>query len=194
MNQLRGTQGTCSLTEYAAKLRLYAASDEPHIAHLLDGGDHGGGGKFLGGSGAPCDPSSDHRVRSSHVHLPPGEHCFSGEAHHTSLFISEQAPSKAVPPICQEGGQFTGLPLSGARKESGCISGGIAAATSQAEAGLTCPFIGRTGCFWSNSLSEGASCTLENNGGELASCRLLVPCPCPGHKKYIYEIIIIITY
>ena len=45
-----------------------------------------------------------------------------------------------------------------------------------------------------NSLSEGASCTLENNGGKLASCELLVPCPCLGHKKYIYETIIIITY
>lgn len=106
------------------------------IAHLLDGGDHGGGGKFLGGSGAPCDPSSDHRVRSlpcpppslgSTVFLekPAVPHCLSASKH----------PSKAVPPICQEGGQFTGLPLCRARKESGCISGGIAAATSQARLG-----------------------------------------------------------
>lgn len=72
----------------------------------------------------------------SHVHLPPLGALFFLEKTtiHHCLSVSKH-PSKAIPPICQEGGLFMGLLLCRARKESGCISGGIAAATSQAKLG-----------------------------------------------------------
>lgn len=41
------------------------------IAHLVDEGDHGGGGKFLGGSGAPVTILVITESGHSHVHLPP---------------------------------------------------------------------------------------------------------------------------
>ena len=106
------------------------------IAHLVDEGDHDWGGKFLGGSRAPCDNPSDHRVRSPPCPPPsPGSIALLEKpAIHHCLSVNKH-PSNVIPPVCQEGGLFMGLPLCRARKESGCISGGIAAVTSQARLG-----------------------------------------------------------
>ena len=130
----QGDSGYLFLTEYAAKLLLQAASDRPHSS--LSGWRRlWWGRKIPGWVRSPLWSFfwSQSQVTPMSTSLP-WEHFFSGEAHHASLSVSKH-PSKAIPPVCQEGGLFMGLLLCRARKESGCISGGIAAATSQARLG-----------------------------------------------------------